>query len=256
MKIQYASDLHLEFHDNSRWLKANPLIPVGDVLILAGDIGYLGDEMYSRHPFWTWCFDNFKDTIIIPGNHELYKGYDINALKTGTEIKIRPNVRLVYNKVIALNETTNLIASTLWSQIKMSEAYWVESGVSDFHRIKDGENCLSWRRFNEEHEVCKAFIRDSVLESYTQSKKVIVSTHHVPSFRLMADEFKVSRINGAFTSDLDNFTSDLPINYWIYGHSHRNINCQIGNTSFITNQLGYVFLNEHRYFVPDKHIDI
>ncbi len=54
MKIQYASDLHLEFHENSRWLKDNPLLPVGDILVLAGDIGYLGDENYNRHPFWDW----------------------------------------------------------------------------------------------------------------------------------------------------------------------------------------------------------
>lgn len=66
MKIQYASDLHLEFHENSRWLKENPLVAVGDVLILAGDIGYLGDDNYTHHPFWDWCAESFRQTIVIP----------------------------------------------------------------------------------------------------------------------------------------------------------------------------------------------
>ena len=55
MKIQYASDLHLEFADNWRYLKENPLQVTGDILVLAGDIGYLGDENYSKHPFWDWA---------------------------------------------------------------------------------------------------------------------------------------------------------------------------------------------------------
>ena len=35
------SDLHMEFCDNSRWLKHNVLPVTGYILVLAGDIFYL-----------------------------------------------------------------------------------------------------------------------------------------------------------------------------------------------------------------------
>ena len=77
MRIQYASDLHLEFSENSSYLKHNPLLAVGDVLVLAGDIGYIGDDNYSKHPFWDWASQNYKQVIVIPGNHEFYKLFDL-----------------------------------------------------------------------------------------------------------------------------------------------------------------------------------
>jgi hypothetical protein len=33
-------------------MRQHPLEKAGDVLVLAGDIGYLGDDNYSTHPFW------------------------------------------------------------------------------------------------------------------------------------------------------------------------------------------------------------
>lgn len=253
MKIQYASDLHLEFNENSRWLHDNPLQPVGDILILAGDIGYIGDMMYALHPFWDWCADHYNQTIIVPGNHELYKGFDINTLVDGWELEVRSNVKAVYNKVIRINDI-EIICSTLWAKIHPADAYFTEHGVSDFRRIKDGEYRLSWGRFNDEHEKCVSFIRRSIETS--NAKKRLVVTHHVPSFDLISEEFRGSRINGAFISDLNAFIYSLPIDAWIYGHSHRNIEARIGGTQFLSNQLGYVFANEQQSFIPDKMIQL
>ena len=52
MKIQYMSDLHLEFHENSMFLKQNEIPVTGEVLVLAGDIFYLKDKIAPRAKFW------------------------------------------------------------------------------------------------------------------------------------------------------------------------------------------------------------
>jgi len=44
MKIQYMSDLHFEFRENSRYIKHNEFPVTGDILVLAGDIFYLKDK--------------------------------------------------------------------------------------------------------------------------------------------------------------------------------------------------------------------
>jgi hypothetical protein len=63
MKIQYASDLHLEFPENRKFLKENPLKPAGDVLVLAGDIGYWAEyALYAD--FWDYVSANFRETIV------------------------------------------------------------------------------------------------------------------------------------------------------------------------------------------------
>ena len=92
--------------------------------------------------------------------------------------------------------------------------------------------------------------------SGSKAKDIIVATHHVPSFGLMADEFRDSSINGAFTVELGDYMADSRINYWIYGHSHRNIDRTIGNTRCVSNQLGYVFQDEHQSFRRDAVIEL
>ena len=44
MKIQYASDLHLEFAENRNFIENGGITPIGEVLVLAGDVSYLCDQ--------------------------------------------------------------------------------------------------------------------------------------------------------------------------------------------------------------------
>lgn len=254
MKIQYVSDLHLEFADNSRFLKEYPLEAVGDILVLAGDIGYIGDNNYSKHPFWDWASENYRQVIVIPGNHEFYKLFDIDKLYNGWKIEIRHNVTCIYNAVIPLAKDIDLIATTLWSAIKLQDAFRTENAISDFKRIRYGSEPLDWNRFNDEHLRCAKFLKESVCRS--KAEHILVATHHVPSFELLSDEFKGSPLNGAFVVEMEDFIAQSPVEYWIYGHSHRNVDKTIGNTKCVSNQLGYVFANEHHTFDRARYIEL
>jgi len=75
-------------------------------------------------------------------------------------------------------------------------------------------------------------------------------------FYSFSPDFEGSRINGAFVANEDNFIDECGAQYWIYGHSHRNIDKQIGGTQFVCNQLGYVFAKEHYSFGPTRCIDL
>lgn len=253
MKIQYASDLHLEFADNWRFLRNNPLQVCGDFLILAGDIGYLGDQNYQNHPFWDWVSENYQQVLVVLGNHEFYKYYDLSSMKEGAEGEIRSNVHYYYNKVVRV-EDVDFICSTLWAHIDDENAHYTEQCVTDLRRIMHGDKILTYLDFNMEHDRCYQFIKKAVEESTAKHKVVI--THHVPSFQLCSPEFEGSALNRAFTVEHEDFIKDSGIDYWIYGHSHRNIDKVIGSTPCVCNQLGYVFANEQSTFIPDKHFII
>ena len=253
MKIQYASDLHLEFRDNASYMKHNPMKVVGNILVLAGDIGYLGDQNYSDHPFWDWASGNFKQVIVALGNHEFYKFFDIFSLNNGYKLQIRHNVAAYYNDVVSI-KGVDIIISTLWSHIPLREASFTEQVISDFRRILYKGELLTFADFNREHRNCLDFIKRAISNSKADHK--IVVTHHVPSFMMQDPKFRDNKANGAFIVELKDYIQKSGIDYWIYGHSHHNMDVRIGNTLCISNQLGYVSQNEHLTFRPDAVIDL
>lgn len=253
MKIQYASDLHLEFSENWSYLKQHPLKVTGDVLVLAGDVGYLGDDNYIKHPFWSWASENYRQVICGMGNHEFYKGYDIAAIDDGFCLEIRSNVHSYYNAVVEIDDIEFMI-STLWARIPLNEAYYTEQVISDFRRILYKGETFSFVEFNSEHKRCLNFLKQSVRNSKRDHK--IVITHHVPSPLLQNPKFANSHANGAFIANMEEFIKESDIDFWIYGHSHYNKDAVIGKTVCLSNQLGYVFGKEQSSFDSGKYIII
>ena len=146
----------------------------------------------------------------------------------------------------ALSKKFNLICVTN-NPVEPAQKTLVALGVenlivSDFRRIMYGEDLLTFADFNREHRKCLDFVKSTVAASNAVHK--IVVSHHVPSFRMQCPKFRDSKANGAFIVELEDFIKESDIEYWVYGHSHYNVDVRIGNTQCISNQLGYVFNNE------------
>ena len=254
-KIQYVSDLHLEFKENTEYLKQNQLKICGKILIIAGDTGYLGTDSFNTHPFWDWASQNYEQVYVVLGNHEFYGGYDLAKLNDGFIGEIRKNVHYYYNSVVEYGNIT-FIFSTLWSKIHEKNRDNCEQFLNDFRKIVYNNKQLTVDDYNKEHEKCLNFIKNSVANCKTKYK--IVVTHHVPTFDLVSEEFKNSDMNDCFYVDLNDYIKKSKINYWIFGHTHRNIDKdkKIGKTKCVCNKLGYVSAGENETFVDDKCIEI
>ena len=252
MKVQYASDLHLEFPENKKFIKDNPIKPIGEILVLAGDIVPFA-VMDKHNDFFNYVSDNFENTYWIPGNHEYY--YSDLADRGGSfHEKIKDNVHLLNNTVIE-NEKVNLIFSTLWSKISPANQWQIERSMSDFQVIKYEGSLFSAEQFNQLHTESLTFLKQALHHNYT-TKKVVV-THHVPTFLNYPEKYKGGALNEAFAVELVDLIEDSAVNYWIYGHSHFNTAVfNIGGTQLLTNQLGYVKYGEHKLFDSKKCINL
>jgi predicted MPP superfamily phosphohydrolase len=244
-KIQYCSDLHLEFSENTMFLKDHAIEAAGDILILAGDI-----IPFAVMDKFDWFFDDvskrFKQVYWIPGNHEYYYS-DINQ-RTGSFCEeIRSNVFLLNNRVIE-TEDARLVFSTLWSKLTEANQWNITQRLSDFQVIKKGEERFTSTDYNSLHLENLSFLQDA-LRNKKQGKDTVVITHHVPTFLNYPEKHKGDALNEAFAVELFDFIEENTPDYWIFGHHHSNIpSFRIGNTQLLTNQLGYVKYSEHSQF--------
>jgi predicted phosphohydrolase len=251
-KIQFASDLHLEFPKNRQFISENPLQAVGDILVLSGDIVPFA-VMDKYDDFFNYVADHFEYTYWLPGNHEYYH-FDI-ADKSGVlNEKIRSNVTLVNNTSV-IHNGVSIHFSTLWSQISIANQWQIERNLNDFHQIKHNGSHFTSEHYNTLHHESLNFIKQSVNQSNTD--KMVVFSHHCPTFLNYPPKYKGDVLNEAFATELYDFIETSNIAFWAYGHHHCNTpDFFIGNTRLVTNQLGYVECLENSLFSTGRYIDM
>lgn len=243
MRIQYASDLHI---DTQETRLGDILKPVADVLILAGDIGNPFHRSYKI--LLKWCMYRWDYVILVPGNHE-YHDHSIEAgRKRLKKICSRYGIYLMDNDHMYLSKDIVVIGSTLWSYIPQKSEQEVINGVSDYHRIKG----LTIEAVNRLHMDNREWL-SWIIQQCQECKIVIVVSHHAPVDQVTsAPMFRGQLKTCAYSSDCTGLMEGVDL--WIFGHTHYNTTFIHGDTVVTSNQRGY--RNEIDDYDPVKVITI
>jgi len=228
MKIQYISDLHLEFKNN-----IDGLIHINnkaDILIIAGDLN-VGSNIF------TTLIELSKKQIVIfvYGNHEFYDYKPIWKFKKKGSLvsKYNKNLHILDKNSIIIDNTT-FIGTTGWIDGSFRNIDVVQhKSYNDFYKIKEFKrNHKNWGIGDRE------FIKHSI--STSKTKHNIIITHFLPITECISDKYKNNYINPCFTNNWQwIFDYSNKIDYWIHGHSHEYFKKDIGNITFCRNPFGY-----------------
>jgi len=205
IKIQFTSDIHLEFYANKPINVLDVVTPCAPYLAIVGDLGY--PTMNNFKEFLSQASKLYTKIFYVLGNHEYYQGNAEN-MQTYHEINLKAqetcnefeNIYCLNNGEHQLSDDVVILGSTLWTDIPNNEQYKIKQVMNDYRQIF----------VNEQHyktNITPKFTSDLCKDNVTwlteqlekhKNKNVIILTHHLPSFQMIVEKYKKSDYNCAF----------------------------------------------------------
>lgn len=243
MKIQLASDLHLEHVNrlNSQNLPARIIGPVpdADVLVLAGDIA---DGAYACTLFADWPAEKRVPIIYIAGNHEFY-GHPIDPicdkLREGAALN---NIHFLENDSVVI-DGVRFFGTTLWTDYRLdlnrTQSQLMEycgTRLNDHFRIRTGRHAFTTRDALARHELARTWLASELARPF--DGKTVVVSHHAPHPLSIHPRYIGNQLNAAFVSDLSELMPGVDL--WLHGHVHDSFDYHVGQCRVVANPSGYV----------------
>lgn len=233
MKIQIASDLHLEFLEE-RFPAYRAVEPAGaDVLIIAGDI-HSGAGALAAFADWP------QPVIYVHGNHEAYGTQyfelvgDLRAAAAGGNVHYLEQDELILNGV-------RFLGCCLWTDYAlfpgaqttaMAEA---EQCLNDHRVIRTGHGYFSPGDALRLHRQSRDWLATRLDQPF--DGPTVVVTHHAPHPNSIHPRYAGNLLNAAFVSDLTPLLDKADL--WVHGHVHDSFDYTVGKTRVIANPRGY-----------------
>ena len=122
MRLQFASDLHLNSWATKPTAFEKILVPVATNLVLCGDIGHPDSIMLTL--FFKWAAKRWETIFWIPGHHEMTEAWHLQR-KTYNEclyhmravISEYPNIHVLHREAFMTDDGFLLLGCPLWNRV-------------------------------------------------------------------------------------------------------------------------------------------
>lgn len=242
MRINYFSDVHLEFGEQS--------LPVADadVVVAAGDIGVFGQGV-------AWLKRIDKPVIYVAGNHEFYNNDYHRVLDMLRRECEGSNIRFL-EKDQCVFQGVRFLGCTLWTDLFVEGAAKVEAlgkTLNDFRKIIINGEPFGPEHFSWLHCQSKEWLQSMLSEPY--DGKTVVVTHHAPTEWSWIDTpNSIKKI--AYCNDLKPLFHEYEIAAWFHGHVHNMGDYRIADARILSNTRGYLGRKTVPNFDINKVVEI
>lgn len=233
MKIQIASDLHLEYLEKPfpRYRIIEPAD--ADVLVIAGDI-HRTTEAIAAFADWP------VPVIYVHGNHEIYFAEYSDQIQNMRTASVGSQVHYLEKDEYVL-QGVRFLGCCLWTD------YLLESGdplaamaeaqakLKDHEAIRTGNGLFTAQDALDIHQDSRAWLEMKLDEAF--DGPTVVVTHHGPHPESVHPRFAGSLLNAAFVSDLAPLMGKAAL--WIHGHVHDSFDYEVSGTRIVANPRGY-----------------
>lgn len=254
-RIAPISDVHSEFlrspgEDHIGWF-TNQIVDEDSkhtILVVAGDL----DTPCRNVAPWIESFcSKFKHVIAVAGNHEHYNScIHIGAMEVYESTKHIKNFSFLENDSVIV-DGVQFIGCTLWSNCE--NILHMGHALGDYSVISGGDGKpIKPQDTLSLHRESVGYLYHELNKS--PGHKRVVVTHHMPSYAAVTPQFRGSRLNPFFTSDLNALIEMGRPDLWLFGHTHSSVDMTLYDTRLVCNPYGYN--GENTEFNPKLTIEI
>jgi len=252
MKIQIASDFHLELHSKTKI----EVHPDAEVLVLAGDIHKKPASL--RKVFRRILKQKHIPIVYVLGNHEYYGRYFPDALDEYRKVVAEFPAVYLLEKDMQTISRVQFLGTTLWSDISNPlDALAVQTAITDFKidskerapviKVRGDYGPMTPFVWTREHMRCREWLEEA-LATRNKRRPTVVVTHCAPLKQLHPPKFLKTLTRAAFESDLSRIIDRYEPELWVYGHDHGpRVDVTYFETRFVCNQHGYYFQRNKTY---------